>query len=470
MFHPPLYAPEVSVLVLPQSGRRLPGARWPVVVAVLAALAAGSAGTLAGVVVPGGEAASTLDVVWLCSWVSFAVVGALVLVERPGHRAGQAFLALGFLIPLAGLVDVLSFVAAESRGRGSSLVAWLRLTQDVTFSAALGLVVCTVLLLPDGRLARRWMLWPARLTLVAALGPPLVSLLNPGAIGEDLPVDNPLGIPGAGPFLDLLGGVCAAALLAGAMVGLLSLLLRAKGAVGATRAQLSWLGLGVLVVTVINLLAPVMSGLGVVVSDDVGALISTASVVVIPICVAMAVLRHNLFDVELLLRRSLLYSLLSAAILGLYLMLAAALGLTVDAGGGSALLGAAVALVVFPLRDLGQRWLDRRFYGQASDPYGVLSGLGRQLTEAVRSEDVPQAVADSVRSALRLPWAAVELGSEVDPVGIAESGDRPDWSPAVVPLLVHGVEVGRLLASSRGPRDPLQERDTKLLVVRLIIE
>jgi signal transduction histidine kinase len=437
--------------------------RWPLAVALLAAVAAGTSAALAVLVLKGKGGASATDIVWVCSWLSFAVVGALVLSEKPGHRGAQAFLALGTVVPLAGLVDQLAHVVADRNGTDAASVAWLRLVQDLAFSAGLNLVVLSLLLLPDGVLARRWMRWPARAAVTAALLLLVVGALMPGPIGEELPVDNPMGVDAAAAVMQPLESGLGVVLLLGGLTGVLSILMRARGAQGKTRSQLSWLGLGVLAVTIVNALGYALTWFGLALSDSAGAVVSASSVLVIPICVAIAVLRHNLFDVELLLRRSLLYTALSALVIALYLLVAGWLGITADTGGRSAVLGAGIALAVLPLRHLGQRWLDRRFYGEAGDPYGVLTGLGRRLTEAGRADDVPQAVADSLRSALRVPWAAVELGSELAPVGVAASGERPRWDSVVVPLHVHGVEVGRLLVAPRGPREPLQDRDKRLL-------
>ena len=456
----------MSVLELQGSAGVRPRPRalpWPLLTALAAALAAGLAGALATFVVAGERDAAPSDLVWLGSWVSFAVVGALVLAQRPGHRGAQALLGVGTLVPLAGLLDVLTFWAADAQGDDARLVAALRLSQDVLFTAGFALLLCSLLLIPDGVLARRWMRWPARLAFAGAATQVLVAVVAPGPIGEDLPLDNPIGITGAGPVLDVVEGLATLALVIGALVGVVSLVLRARRATGATRAQLAWLAFGVLAFTAANLLIGLLDALDVTVPDDVAAILIALVLPVVPACLAVAVLRHNLLDIELLLRRSLLYAVLSAGVLVAYLGLAALLGSAVDGAGASALLGGVVALAALPLRDRGQRWLERRFYGESGDAYGVLSGLSRQLSEAVAPDEVPQRVARSVVAALRVPWAAVELGSPDEPVLAAAAGSRPAWPPVALPLSVHGTEVGRLLVAPRQAAEPLEERDLRLL-------
>jgi signal transduction histidine kinase len=401
--------------------------------------------------------------VWLSTWVSFAIVGALILSQQPRHRAALVFLAAGTLVPLAGLLDVLSFWTAHHRGDSAGAVAWLRLVQDVLFAGGTSLLLYSVLLLPDGVLARRWMRWPARAALVGVAAITLAGVVSPGPIGEDLPVDNPLGWDAGEAVVGALEGGGFLLVATGALVGLLSLLLRARHATGVTRPQLQWLALGVLITVVINAAAALSGPLGFELPETAGALVSALSVPVVPVCVAVAALRHNLYDVDLLLRRSLLYTVLSGGVLIAYLLLAAAVGRTTTDVGASALVGGIIALAVLPLRTRGQRLLDRRFYGESGDPYGVLSGLGRQLSGAVAPEAVPGLVAASVCRALRVPWAAVELGEVDAPVLAAASGTHPGWDPVTVPLTVHGSEVGRLLVAPRGPREGLEERDVRLL-------
>jgi signal transduction histidine kinase len=441
---------------------RSPG-RWAVAVAVAAATAAGLAAAVGTFAVPGDRDATPVDMLWLASWLSFAVVGALVLRNQPRHRAALAFLAAGALVPVAGLVDVLAFWAAHRAGTGAPAVAWLRLTQDVMFTAGTALLLYSVLLLPDGALARPWMRWPARGALVGVGAMTLGSVLDAGPIGEDLPVANPLGWESGQPVTDLLDGGGLLLLAVGTLVGLLSLVLRTRHASGVTRSQLQWLGFGVLVAVVVNVTAALSGPLGIDLPDDVGAVVSALTVPVVPVCVAVASLRHNLYDIDLLLRRSLLYTVLSGCVLVAYLLLAAAVGSTTTDVGASALLGGLIALAVLPLRTRGQRLLDRRFYGESGDPYVVLSGLGRQLSGAVAPEEVPGLVSGSVCRAMRVPWVAVELGDAEAPVLAAASGAHPGWEVVTIPLAVGGAEVGRLVVAPRGPREGLEERDLRLL-------
>jgi two-component system, NarL family, sensor kinase len=131
-----------------------------------------------------------------------------------------------------------------------------------------------------------------------------------------------------------------------------------------------------------------------------------------PLALGAAILRYRLFDIEVILRRSLLYGGLTVCVLAIYLgttwLLSRAIG---PRPGLVALLGTGiVALSVQPLRSYLQRRVGRLVYGERDDPYEVIARLGR-IDAAAAPRAALLGVVQTLAHTLRLPYAAIELGT-----------------------------------------------------------
>ena len=140
---------------------------------------------------------------------------------------------------------------------------------------------------------------------------------------------------------------------------------------------------------------------------------SSLAVLAIPVCLTLAMLFANLFDVDVVITRTLVYGSLSLVVAACYLLVVAATGLLVGEGAGrlAPLVGAAiVALLVGPLRAFLQSRVRRLVYGMRAEPYAALSGLGRRLAASVPDGDVPTELVSTIREALRAPYVALAVG------------------------------------------------------------
>ncbi len=167
--------------------------------------------------------------------------------------------------------------------------------------------------------------------------------------------------------------------------------------------------------------------------------------------------------------RSTVYALLTVGILVLYAASAVVLRalLPDDVPYAIALLATgAGALLALPLRDRLQRTVDQVMYGDRNDPYLAITRLGTQLEASVEPEAVPGVVVETVASALRLPYVAIELE---DGAGrpAASIGRRPaDLSPADIlrlPLVHRGSTIGWLVLAPRSARERFDDADLRLL-------
>ncbi len=180
---------------------------------------------------------------------------------------------------------------------------------------------------------------------------------------------------------------------------------------------------------------------------------------------AVALLRLRLFDLDVVLRRTLVYTALTLAVVALYLAVVTALAAVLpgSATTPASVAGAvAVALAVNPLRLLLQRAVGRALYGDRDDPYVALGRLGRRLA-ATTAGVLPAAAAD-VAAALRVPFAGIDLLRDGEAVRVAAAGvEPPGTDPWSEPLVHRGELVGALVVAPREPGERPGPADRRLL-------
>jgi signal transduction histidine kinase len=185
-----------------------------------------------------------------------------------------------------------------------------------------------------------------------------------------------------------------------------------------------------------------------------------------PIAVGIAVLRHRLFDIDVVINRTLVYGGLTAAVIGVYVATAAFLGSLVPSEGSfaSSLLATGVAaLAALPVRDRLQRAVNRFMYGDRDEPYRAITRLGERLSASLTTEEILPTVVATVASALRLPYVAIELGSGAVTAIAAATGDPKDRELVRMALLDQGEQVGELIVAPRAPGEAFSEADEQLL-------
>ena len=184
-----------------------------------------------------------------------------------------------------------------------------------------------------------------------------------------------------------------------------------------------------------------------------------------PVLVASSIIRHRAFDIDVVVRRSLVYGGLTLAVVATYALTAGVVTATLGGGGGfaSSLLATGVAAIVaLPLRDVLQRGVSSWVYGDRDEPVQAIRRLAERLALVADPALLPRVVVDTVAEALRLPYVGLELATGPSARLAAERGDRP---AGLVdrPLTFQGRAVGRLLVAPRDPADPLSTADLRLL-------
>jgi hypothetical protein len=345
--------------------------------------------------------------IWVITLV-FAATGVLIASRHPGNAIGWTFLGAAVAAGLASLAS--SYADYWVHGRDGS--EWLGKTAawygDLSWMPFILVPVTFLLLLfPDGRvLSRRWraVAWCAG---VGIAGTFVLTGLHPGPIPDYPQIRNPYGVESG--VLDGLEALAFLALLIGIFGSALSLIIRFRRARGEQRVQMKWLAFA-------GAVAAVTVPVGSVASDVVGEIMYVPimlSVLGLPAATGVAIMRYRLYDIDVVINRTLVYGALTATLaltyLGSVLLLELALsGVTEGSGLAVAASTLAVAALFRPARARIQAGVDRRFYRRKYDAQRTLEGFSSRLRDqvdlAALSSDLSGVVRDTLQPAHVTLW------------------------------------------------------------------
>lgn len=344
----------------------------------------------------------------LLAILPYIVSGFFVAWRRPSNPIGWLVLALPISFGSSVLLGQYAIFALRSDAPLGVQALWLSFWLWVPGWLALGLVF---LLFPDGRLpSARWR--PVvRVISVATVLAGLMAAFNNDPRGTPTGRTNPLALDL--PFS--LYDVGIAFLILVFVVPAVSLVARYRGADGRVRRQLKWLAYGasVLVVLAVGYLVVLRTaGEGFAVrSADVLFLVGIAAPA---IAIGVAILRDRVFDIDVLMNRTLVYAAVSAVLIGTYVAAVVSLqSLLRPLTTGSDLAVAASTLVVValfqPIRRRVQELVDRRFYRSRYDAARTLDSFTARLRNEVDIDSVRADLLDIVGETVRPSHASVWL-------------------------------------------------------------
>jgi hypothetical protein len=389
---------------------------WSLVALSVALLLGGVALDLAtGSAVPGlpsGDETDDSSVVSdLVTLLTFSVVGAIVASRQPSNAIGWIFCGVGVTLGLNSLVgDYAEFWLAS--GFGNTILgenaAWL---SSWLWSLLLYVPTSSVLLLfPDGRLpSPRWrpVAWGVA---IGAAGGVAGLALKAGPLTDFPQIANPYGV--AGPVVGIVG-VVGSIVAAGSMVAsAVSLIVRLRRTRGEQRQQLKWLAYwGAVAVAAIGVGALVIPW-----SVPVSILIMSVAMLGLPIFTGIAIVRHRLYDIDLIINLTLVYAILSATLAVVYFGAIVVLqrvfaGLTGQEKLPQLAIVAstlAIAALFAPLRRRIQSFIDRRFYRRKYDARKTLEAFSTKLREetdlAALSDDLTSVIEETMQPAHVSLW------------------------------------------------------------------
>ncbi len=363
------------------------------------------------------EALATLTVV-----LAYATMGALLIRRRPRNAVGWLLSAVGICISLSIFASAyagLALVIQPGAWPGGAFAAWLNNVAGVLALILGGPVL--IMVFPDGRLpSPRWR--PA--AAVLALGTVLVVVnlaVAPGQLG-DFPVSNPFGIDALGGIAQPLDVFVNALLVIGTVGAVMSIVDRLRRADTIQRQQLKWFAYVASVVAV----ALIMSlALGDSPVADLAFELFVLSLAGLPIAVGLAILRFRLYDIDVLIGRTLVYVPLTAFLAGLYtasvsLFQRIFVAVTGDKSDAAIVFATLILATAFtPVRKWLEGIVERRFPAD-HDPLPVVAPAGSgDAAWEVRMEAIATRVARREISAASSPAAA-------DPAPIDEQGQTRD--------------------------------------------
>lgn len=376
-----------------------------------------------------------------------SVMGAVILGRLPRHPIGWLLVGVGTVTCFSLLTEMYSIWVAEEGGPGplvaAEITGWLSAFTGGS-TAFTGLTVM-FLIAPDGRLLSprwRWAVW----TSLAGLLSYEFGLLN--ASPKDFTGrGDPRGTNAVAAAFLTAGVLVIAAVL---VVAVVSVLIRLRRATGETRQQLRWFALAAAAVGV------GVVGLLVVQATNGGqqtwasAIPLQVAFVLLPVFLAVAVLKHRLYDVDVIINRAVVLALAGAFVAVGYTVLVVVvgglLGSSVSGFWPSVIATAAVAMAFQPLRRSVVRFADRLAYGARAVPYDALSAFSRRLGESPDPASLLPAVAAAAGRAVSAIRCVVTLDVEHGETRSASWSRSPRAARAAT-----GTDVTILVEDAVGP-------------------
>ena len=344
--------------------------------------------------------------------LSFSTVGAVIAARRPDNAVGWSLsaisVALGVTFAAQSYADY-TLVADPGSLPGGTVAVWLSLWTPVP---ALTAATFFCLLFPDGRPpSHRWR-WAGRLALLGGVLLVLGLSLAPGMLdARNYPgARNPVGVEGAGPLLEGTTTVGTGLALAAILLAVVSMILRFRRSIGVERQQLKWIVYSGAVAAGGFALTLFLTG---PFANAVFALAFLAFIGV-PVAAGVAILRYRLYEIDLLINRTLVYGTLTAALVLVYVGSVVLLQSVFRALTGQesqlAIVASTLAIAALfnPLRRRVQAFVDRRFYRRKYDAAKTLEAFSARLRDRTDldalSRDLVGVVGETLQPAHVLLW------------------------------------------------------------------
>ena len=390
--------------------------------------------------------------------LSLAVAGWPIARHRPANSIGWLLLAGGLCYgtSAAGYAVLAAATQPGEDGAGWRLLATVT---NLAWTWTVSLLLPVILLIfPEGRLLGRAWRWVVGFAVAGALLFAAMAVVPAQTLSS-----SGLGITGyltAGTDqIAWIGAVSTLVSTAVYLAAFAALVVRYRRGDERVRRQLLWLLLALLIIIVTSVISDYLGGVG---------WLSIFSVALVPLAIVIAILRHQLFDIRLLVSRSVLYLILTAAVVAAYAGLVALFDETLrrQVGLGSSVLATLLIAGAFhPARLWLQRRVDRVFYGARRDPIRAIAEVGARLGD-IGGTGLSGAL-EALCVVMRLPSAAVvAAGQEIAAYGVA-----PELRQAI-PLRQGGEAVGELtvgLRTGENRLDPADERVLSLLSASLAV-
>jgi hypothetical protein len=339
--------------------------------------------------------------------IAFAVVGALVASRHRRNPIGWIFLAIAMTTGFYSVADGYLKLRLDEPDPGALAGAAAVYCELIWLSFVIVPATFLLLLFPDGRLlSRRWrpIAWCAGAGTTMTY---FVFSATPDLLSGPSAVDNPFAVDST--LIGPLTGLSVLVMYIGIFGSVASIVRRFRHAGRAQRQQIKWLATA-------GALLAVIAPLDAIFERQLGAgafAATTIAVLGLPAAVGIAILRHRLYDIDVVINRTLVYAALTATLaatyLGAVLLLQVALS-PLTASSNLAIAGStlAVAALFQPARRRIQALVDRRFYRSKYDAARTLERFGARLRDEIAldtlSDELRAVVSETMQPAHVTLW------------------------------------------------------------------
>jgi len=425
----------------------------------------------------------------LLTILGYSTVGAIIASRNTRNAMGWIMLTVGLAFALAQATESYAKYTLEIHLGAlpfGAVAAWFG-TWDYAVAFA-GLLVLA-LLYPSGRVVSpRWRMVPwivVASASIAAVG----TALGPGSLDVEtgFAVTNPFGIEALRPLVVITGTIGWIGMMASVPLSIASLVLRYRRSEGESRQQIRWLAfiaVAVVASLLLSLAGTLVFGKGF--DRSIGPVLFFGVIfsligLGVPAAIGVAVLKYRLYDLDLVIKKTIVFAILVLLLLGIAGLGALLLGGSLvpslyDRPPLLLLFGAAFGLLVIPAYRLAKKIADRVVYGGRASPYEVLSEFSERAGETYSTEDVLPRMAQLIGQATGANAARVwlKVGSEWRPAATwppeatasrpmpSHDGELPDFEDTAVEIRHQGELLGALTLEMR-PSDPMNPSKERIV-------
>jgi signal transduction histidine kinase len=415
---------------------------------------------------------SASDVLGVFVSLGVPVLGVVILNKRPRNAIGWVFIVAGAALALVtfGQVYALHALRADPGSLPAGRVlAWV---SNILWPIPLAALILLFLLFPTGHLpSPRWrpVLWLVMvILLVLSIG--ALILATAGWSQPFAGIDVAAGSVGTVARTVIVIAVLAE--IVALLLSVASLVVRFRRSTGEERLQLKWF------VSAAAIAAAAFS-VGIFTDAPVVSVVISISLVFLYVAIGIAMLKHNLYDIDLIINKTITYGAIAAFITAIYVIVVVVIGAFIGVTEGVSLIATAVVAVAFqPIRRRAQQIANRLVYGERATPYEVLSRFSEQVGETYSGEDIllrmTRLLAEGTGATSAVVW--LRVGDEVRPAAtwptngamataiplVADEPPVVDGATASIPVR-HQRELLGLLSVTKPPNEPLSPVEEKLV-------
>ncbi|MEX1045932.1 MAG: histidine kinase [Actinomycetota bacterium] len=410
-------------------------------------------------------------------YILYSGMGVLLRFRRPGNNLGWLFCAAGLFAQLGNFAGVYAYRALVTDLGGFPAGPQAALFGDISWLPGVGFIGLLFLLFPSGHVESRWEGRTLRLLLAGMVGGSLGQALERALYGYPS-IKNPLGFRAPALVGEIAAGIGFLFVCIGLIASIVLLMTRFRRSEGERRQQLKWFAYSGVMLTIVTIVTNLQD-------DPARPLIALEVManVALPVSIGIAILKYRLYDIDIVINKTLVFGALAAFITAVYVAIVVGVGSLLGRGDepnvALSIAATAVVAVAFqPVRLRVQRFANRLVYGKRAEPYEVLSQFSEKVAGTEATEEVLLRTARvlSEGTGARRAEVWLRVGSQLVREATWPEGesaretiqiDRDDLPelPGVTRAIEvrHQDELLGALALIKVPGDPLKPAEEKLL-------